>query len=141
MSELIVFSVLPESLLPLAGKFYRSHRSPMRTAKGATVWVAKQQEIIGALSLTAVADGHWLTGLFVAPQWRGQAVAGRLLGQALKTQVGTVWLFCHPELAGFYGRAGFVPCEDLPAPLADRLQRYGRTKPLIAMARLLPLRP
>lgn len=133
MNEAITFAILPDALLPLADKFYRSHRSPMRTTKGATLWVAKQQEIIGALNLTAVADGHWLTGLFVAPQWRGQAVAGRLLAQVLQARTEPVWLFCHPELEGFYQRAGFVGCEDLPEVLADRLRRYGRTKQLIAM--------
>ena len=133
MNEPITFSIKPEALLPVVDKFYRSQRSPMRAAKGATVWVAKQHDIIGALSLTAIADGHWLTGLFVAPEWRGQAVAGRLLEQVMKSQTGPVWLFCHPDLSGFYQRAGFVPCQDLPAQLADRLQRYSRTKALIAL--------
>jgi GNAT superfamily N-acetyltransferase len=133
MSEAITFAMLPDTLLPLADKFYRSHRSPMRATKGATLWVAKQQEIIGALNLTSVAEGHWLTGLFVAPQWRGQAVAGRLLAQVLQARTGPVWLFCHPELAEFYQRAGFFACEELPRELAERLRRYGRTKPLIAM--------
>lgn len=133
MSGAITFGILPDALLPLVDKFYRSHRSPMRAAKGATIWVAKQQELIGALSLTTVADGQWLTGLFVAPHWRGQAVAGRLLEEALRVQTGPVWLFCHPELAGFYQRAGFVLCGDLPGVLADRLRRYGRTKALVAM--------
>ena len=133
MSGAITFGILPDALLPLVDKFYRGHRSPMRAVKGATVWVAKQPEIIGVLSLSAVADGHWLTGLFVAPQWRGQAVAGRLLAEVLQARTGPVWLFCHPELEGFYQRAGFVACGDLPGVLADRLRRYGRTKPLIAM--------
>jgi GNAT superfamily N-acetyltransferase len=133
MSGAITFGILPDALLPLVDKFYRSHRSPMRAVKGATVWVAKQQEIICTLSLSAVADGHWLTGLFVAPQWRGQAVAGRLLAEVLQARAGPVWLFCHPELEGFYQRAGFAECGDLPGGLADRLRRYGRTKPLIAM--------
>lgn len=136
MNESITFSVLPDALLPLVDKFYRSHRSPMRAAKGARIWVARHTEIIGALSLTAVADGHWLTGLFVAPQWRGQAVAGRLLERVVTTQTGPVWLFCHPDLLGFYQRAGFVPCVDLPEVLADRLQRYGRTKALIALCNI-----
>lgn len=135
MNEPITFSVLAQALRPLVDKFYRSQRSPMRAAKGATVWVAKQHDIIGALSLTAVAGGYWLTGLFVAPQWRRQGVAGRLLEQVMNSQTGPVWLFCHPDLSGFYQRAGFVPCVDLPEVLADRLQRYGRTKALIALCK------
>lgn len=137
MNETITFSVLAQDLLPLADKFYRSHRSPMRAAKAATVWVAKHPDIIAALSLTAVADGHWLTGLFVAPQWRGQGVAGRLLEEVMKSQAGPVWLFCHPDLSGFYQRAGFVPCADLPEALAERLRRYVRTKPLISLHKTL----
>ncbi|RMS76661.1 Acetyltransferase [Pseudomonas savastanoi] len=66
MSE-IRFYPLPDACRPLLGKFYREHQSSMRAASKGQAWVAKQAEIIGALCLTPVAEGHWLTGLFVAP--------------------------------------------------------------------------
>ena len=129
------FYVLSELSRPLTDKFYRAHKSPMRAGKDAQLWVAKQAEIIGAMCLTPVANGHWLTGLFVAPLLRGQAIASRLLGEALTHTHGPVWLFCHPDLLGFYQRAGFEAVSVLPEPLSDRFERYTRTKALIAMSR------
>ncbi len=129
----IEFCPLPPICQPLLDKFYRAHRSPMRASGTAQMWVARQQEILGALNLTPVADGYWLTGLFVAPQWRGQAIAGRLIAQALEDLTGPVWLFCHPELVTFYERSGFTPASELPPVLADKLTRYQRTKELGAM--------
>ncbi|MBC3951110.1 GNAT family N-acetyltransferase, partial [Pseudomonas folii] len=126
MSE-IEFCPLPTLCQPLLDKFYRAHRSPMRSSSAAQMWVARQPEIIGALSLTKVAEGHWLTGLFVAPQWRGQAIAKTLIAKSLEALNGPVWLFCHPDLKRFYERSGFTPTTDLPPMLADKLTRYQKT--------------
>ncbi|RMQ98252.1 Acetyltransferase, GNAT protein [Pseudomonas savastanoi pv. glycinea] len=129
------FCPLPSLCQPLLDKFYRAHRSPMRSSGAAQVWVARQQEIIGALSLAPVADGYWLTGLFVAPQWRGRTIAGQLIASALEGQKGPIWLFCHPDLVRFYEQSGFTPTTDLPPMLADKLARYQKTKALMAMQR------
>lgn len=118
---------------PLLNKFYKSCGSPMRTSDGAEAWVARAGEIIGGLNLTAVPGGHWLTGLLVAPAHRRQGVAQRLIKQACGNS--RTWLFCHPELQGFYERLGFVIDEDMPPVLVERLARYRRGKPLLAMAR------
>jgi GNAT superfamily N-acetyltransferase len=128
-----VFYPLPELSRPLLDKFYREHRSPMRAGGEARLWVAKQAEIIGGLCLTDVANGQWLTGLFVAPGMRGQRIAGRLMEAALADARGPVWLFCHPQLLEFYQRAGFELAPGLPQALADRFERYCRTKALIAL--------
>jgi GNAT superfamily N-acetyltransferase len=132
MSE-IEFCPLPELCQPLLDKFYRAQRSPMRSSGATQLWVAKQQAIIGALCLTQVADGYWLTGLFVAPEWRRQGVAERLIASAMRDLAGPVWLFCHPDLIGFYERSGFALAADLPSALADKLVRYRRTKELVGM--------
>lgn len=126
---------LPETLRPLLDKFYRAHRSPMRSSSEACLWVARQGDIIGGLCLTAVGQGYWLTGLFVAPQWRGQKVAARLVEQAVESLDGPVWLFCHPDLQGFYKGLGFTPNPTLPPTLQERLARYSRSKPLVALGR------
>ncbi|TDF77731.1 N-acetyltransferase [Pseudomonas sp. H9] len=108
----------------------------MRAAAQGQLWVARAEEIIAALCLTAVPGGHWLTGLWVAQAFRGQHIAHRLIEAALQHCEGAVWLFCHPDLTPFYQRQGFSPCTDLPATLAERFERYQRSKPLVAMARL-----
>jgi len=132
----IEFSILPPDCLPLLDKFYREHRSNMRASSAARAWVARKQEIIGALSMTPVAGGHWLTGLFVAPQWRSQGVARQLMAHATGSLTEPVWLFCHPDLQGFYEASGFTPAGALPQSLGEKLMRYGRNKTLVALVRV-----
>lgn len=127
--------VLPEISRPLLDKFYRAHQSPMRGKGEALVWVAKDPQIIAALCITPVDGGHWLTGLFVDPDRRGQGIAARLIDAAVAQTGGKVWLFCHPELNDFYARLSFEPVSDLPEMLAGRFTRYARTKALIALYR------
>ena len=125
----------PAALTPLADKFYRAQRSPMRTAPGAQVWVAEQAAIVAALCLQPVAHGHWLTGLLVAKPQRGQGLARQLINTAQASCHTPLWLFCHPQLSAFYQRLGFTPVDDLPQVLAERLARYQRSKPLLAFTR------
>jgi len=119
----------------LLDHFYKQHGTRMRAAADGQLWVARAQAIIAGLSLTPVAQGHWLTGLLVDPQWRGRGVAGQLIDAALAQTGGPTWLFCHPDLLPFYLRLGFSPCQSLPEALAMRLARYQRSKNLLAMVR------
>ncbi|OLY74175.1 GNAT family acetyltransferase [Pseudomonas sp. ATCC PTA-122608] len=124
---------LAEPLWPLLNKFYRRHNSTMKALKGGQLWVAKGSEIVAGLCLTPVVGGQWLTGLFVDPAMRGQGLAARLIRDASASVEGTLWLFCHPELEGFYQRLGFTQDTLLPQSLSERLVRYKRNKPMIAM--------
>lgn len=125
---------LAAALQPLLDKFYRTWRSPMRAPAGSQGWVARRHgRIVAALCLTPLAHGHWLTGVLAEPAQRRQGVASGLLRHALAQSEGPVWLFCHPKLATFYARLGFASSERLPAELAERLARYRRHKPLLAM--------
>lgn len=135
------FSPLAEPLRPLLNKFYRQHNSPMRAASEGELWVAKRLEIIAGLCLTPVAEGQWLTGLFVDPACRGQRIATQLVEHVLATVDGPVWLFCHPDLQGFYEGLGFTIEPRLPQSLADRLARYARSKSMIALGRERLTRP
>ncbi|MBC3208543.1 GNAT family N-acetyltransferase [Pseudomonas sp. SWRI111] len=129
----IHYSQLDESLWPLMNKFYRSHQSSMKAVREAQLWVARRGDIVAALCLRPVAGGHWLTGLFVDPEWRKQGIAAQLIGAAIKDVNEPVWLFCHPDLRGFYERRGFTFDPALPQAMAERLSRYARSKPMIAM--------
>ena len=130
------YRALPAPLKPLADKFYHAQRSAMRTGAVEQVWVAEHSEIVAALCLRSVAGGHWLTSLLVAPPLRRQGLARQLVEQAVAGCTAPVWLFCRPELSDFYQRLGFAPCAHLPAALAERLQRYQRSKNLLALVRL-----
>lgn len=127
------FTQLDEPLWPLMNKFYRAHQSSMKAVRDAQLWVARRDEIIAALCLRPVSGGHWLTGLFVDPAHRARGVAGRLIAEAVKGVNEPVWLFCHPDLRGFYERRGFSFDPELPYAMAERLSRYSRSKPMIAM--------
>ncbi|SDA64808.1 Acetyltransferase (GNAT) domain-containing protein [Pseudomonas sp. NFPP33] len=128
------FRHLSRQLRPLVDKFYRDHRSPMRSQAGDELWVAQSaNQIVAALSLRPLAGGQWLTGLFVAPALRRQGMAAALLNHSLALHPEPVWLFCHPELRSFYLRLGFEDCQSLPTELDERLTRYQRTKSLISL--------
>lgn len=132
MSE-IHYAALEESLWPLMNKFYRAHQSSMKAVRDAQLWVARRDEIVAALCLRPVSGGHWLTGLFVDPAYRVQGIAARLIAEAVNGVNEPVWLFCHPDLRGFYERRGFSFDPELPYAMAERLSRYARSKPMIAM--------
>ncbi|NIF16012.1 GNAT family N-acetyltransferase [Pantoea sp. Cy-639] len=124
---------LPELQRRLLAHFYRQHGSHMRVAGEGQQWVARAGDIVAGLNLTPVHGGQWLTGLFVAPQWRGRQVASQLVDAALAEQPGATWLFCHPDLVPFYQRLAFTCAMQLPEALATRLARYQRSKPLVAL--------
>ncbi|MCJ8204918.1 GNAT family N-acetyltransferase [Pseudomonas sp. RGM2987] len=132
MSE-IHYTQLEAPLWPLMNKFYRAHQSSMKAVREARLWVARRDEIVAALCLRPVAGGHWLTGLFVDPAHRAQGIAARLIAAAVKDLEEPVWLFCHPDLRGFYEQRGFSFDPALPYAMAERLSRYARSKPMIAM--------
>lgn len=128
----LLIEPLPALQMPLLNKFYKQHRSRVRSSDE-HAWVARRQCILAALKLSPVADGHWLTGLFTDPAVRNQGVAGRLVKEALDANPGPVWLFCEPALTAFYARLGFEPCGQLPPELSGRLSRYQRSRPLVAL--------
>lgn len=70
---------------------------------------------------------------FVAPALRGQGVAGDLVSHAIAAVDGPIWLFCDPQLQGFYEKLGFSLDVELPHALHERLVRYQRNKAMIAM--------
>lgn len=105
----------------------------MRAPAQGVLWVARSPGIIAGLGLSEVEGGQWLTGLFVAPDRRAQGVGMHLVGQALAQASGSTWLFCHPELEPYYRRQGFAPACALPQSLHDKLQRYQRSKALVAL--------
>ena len=129
----IHYTLLDAPLWPLMNKFYRAHQSSMKAVRDAQLWVARQEHIVAALYLRPVSGGHWLTGLFVDPAYREQGIAARLIAEAIKDVEEPVWLFCHPDLRGFYERRGFSFDPALPYAMAERLSRYARSKPMIAM--------
>lgn len=129
----VVYQRLDSALLPLANKFYKSQGSNMRAARNEQVWVAQAAEIIAACCLKPQDHGHWLTALLVAQAQRQQGIARALLQTLRRDTAGPIWLFCRPDLLGFYQHQGFQPATDLPQALAHRLQRYQQKQALQAL--------
>lgn len=127
------YSQLSKAHQPLLVRFYRSHNSRNRVRHEATCWIARRGDIVAGLCLTPVAQGHFLTGLLVAPAERNRGVGAQLVREALASVQGPVWLFCKPELRDFYAALGFTVTDHLPETLADRLARYRQNKTLIAL--------
>jgi GNAT superfamily N-acetyltransferase len=117
----------------LVDPFYRRHRSQMKTRPAHQIWAIRSNSILACLCLQPIAEGYWLTSLFVDPAQRRRGMAQQLLDTARSGVPGPVWLFCNPELLALYAKSGFGVCTLLPEPLADRFERYQRSKPLIAM--------
>ena len=129
---------LPSLQHLLLNKFYRSHASRMRINPEAEAWVVRNPEIIAGLCLTSITEGYWLTGLFVAPEHRKHGVAQHLLQHIQQSHsTSPIWLFCHPDLIGFYQSTGFRITEQLPEQLKNRLSRYQKHKNLVAMHRFV----
>lgn len=140
----IHYRLLPSLQRPLMDKFYRQQGTSMRARGDGDYWVAQRDKdglIVAGLSLNKVPGGYWLTGLFVAPLARGQGLGSQLIDRALATLNGPTWLFCDPQLAPLYQKAGFVAAVELPPMLEQRLQRYQQTKALLAMCRCSKLQP
>ncbi len=125
---------LPLLQQPLLNKFYRSHGSRMRISQPAEAWVVRNPTIIAGLCLTPIAEGYWLTSLFVTPEQRQRGIAHQLIKHIQNIYpTSPIWLFCNPDLIGFYQQANFTITQQLPAPLKSRLIRYQQYKKLIAL--------
>lgn len=119
----------------LADQFYKAHGSRMKTRPSHTVWALRSDYILACLCLQPIANGSWLTSLFVDPAHRRSGLAGQLLASACAATDGPLWLFCQPHLEPLYRQQGFVRSAGLPESLSAKLRRYQRTKDLIGMSR------
>ncbi len=125
---------LDEQSWPLLNKFYKSHHASLRANKKTQAWVlTTNQQWLAALNLAPCSAGAFLGGVFVPPALRSQGLAKELIKRVHAQTEQTLWLFCAPELSHLYSDCGFSRCQDLPADLKERLQRYQRHKSLIAM--------
>lgn len=136
------FRALSGVLLPVANQFYKRVNKHMKARGDETVWLGETKgRACAALRLRPLEPPfELLTGMLVAPDARGQGWASALLNAAAQAfRVQETFLFCEPALVNLYRRAGFVPTQSLPAPLASRQARYQRKTPnLIAMVWITP---
>ena len=83
----------------------------------------------GRIRIHRTDDGEFceLTGLGVLPAWRGQGVGAHVVERLVETagDQGFETVYCFTDAPSYLAQFGFGPVEsdDLPAPLADRLER------------------
>ncbi|MCW8127892.1 GNAT family N-acetyltransferase [Microbulbifer halophilus] len=121
---------LSEAEIPLANKFYRTHkfRGKARRHDRCVVIRDAVQQIIACGCLRQVADAQLLAGVAVAPGHQGQGVARLLLesmGEAFGDQTFT---FPYAHLVPFYRSLGFEEedTDGLPSSIVDRFSTYRR---------------
>ncbi|MCX2779116.1 GNAT family N-acetyltransferase [Microbulbifer thermotolerans] len=132
MSNIQNFSAhwLSETEIPLANKFYRSHkfRGKARRHDPCAVIKNTQQEIIACGCLRLLTEGKLLAGVAVAPDYQGQGLARLLLSNMAKAFDNQTFTFPYRHLVPFYQSLGFVE-EDIggqPSAILDRFHTYRR---------------
>ncbi|MGI3130246.1 GNAT family N-acetyltransferase [Halopseudomonas pachastrellae] len=119
--------------LPLINRFYRAHQRGMKARGDQQIWALRAPHICAAVCLQPVDSGYWLTSLLVAPELRRHGLGSHVLQQLRLRVAGPIWLFCAPSLIPFYQACGYQPTATLPPALSSRLQRYQRSKSLVAL--------
>lgn len=83
-------------------------------------FIARDGGIVGALRLIELEPNLLaIEDVLVREDRRGAGIGAQLMGAAMNSRGGTLYLCCHPERLRFYGDLGFseVPYEDLPSPV------------------------
>ncbi len=121
--------------------FYRRHLPYARPNKKERILTlsssdpASDTEILAAVRLRTIGQFTLLTGMLVAPDYRGQQLAHQLmqiLNKALEKEM--TFLFALPHLAPFYRQYGFVSQHQAPKDIEQLYQKYNsKHKPLILM--------
>lgn len=91
-------------------------------------FVAREGAIVGALTLIEI-DPRTLIieDVLVDPARRGKGLGAQLIGAAMNSRGGTMFLSCHSERLGFYSRLGFedVTFDQLPAGVQQYMRDNG----------------
>ncbi len=109
-SAVVLLSLEPVRLA-LADRFYRTHGYKVKCAPHERVFVlsSPEGEWVAAARFVPQSSGHyWLRNLLVAPAYRGQGLATRLLNQ-VKPLIAPRGCYCFalPHLTDFYARLTF----------------------------------
>jgi N-acetylglutamate synthase-like GNAT family acetyltransferase len=93
-------------------------------------------EAVGAVGVECRLDAALVRSLCVAPSHRGRSFGDRLMAAARKAAhtrgARALYLFAYPELAGYFGRLGFVETD------SDRVMRALRGAPEVEYYRARP---
>ncbi|GAB6263836.1 GNAT family N-acetyltransferase [Photobacterium sp. 53610] len=122
------FHPLEPIRFPLVNRLYKAHYPAGKAKRDEVIWIGETaSEIVTVVRFQLSEDHQLLTGMLVSPAFRQQGIALALLA-ACQPQLAFMRCFCFAfsHLESLYVSAGFrvVSEDDLPATLANRLQRY-----------------
>ncbi|MBB1408465.1 MAG: N-acetylglutamate synthase-like GNAT family acetyltransferase [Pseudoalteromonas rhizosphaerae] len=127
------FECLEPIKTPLVNKFYDQYKARGRATRQDQVWVVYNDlVIVAACRIQNRSDYLFLSTLLVAPAWRGQGIAKKLLIHTLSNQNSLVYTFAYNYLADFYQSIGFNFVLTLPPPL-DTLFTVYKQRNIVAM--------
>lgn len=119
---------LSEAEIPLANKFYRTHkfRGKARRHDPCMVIRDNQNQIIACGCLRQLTGAQLLTGVAVAPDYRGLGVARLLVGSMADAYDEQTFTFPYRHLVPFYESVGFLveDSERQPSAIVDRFHTY-----------------
>lgn len=98
-------------------EFYKRHDWADANVDGGVVFVARDGAIVAALRLIEVAPNVVVVDhVLVEKDRRGAGVGTSLMGAAMNSRGGRLFLSCHEPRIPFYERLGFrvLPAEDCP---------------------------
>lgn len=96
------------------------------------IWIARDGKVVGMVHLVEVAPQTVIVdNMLVREDRRGEGIGRRVLEAAMMGMGGTLYLCCHPEQLGFYGKFGFVEVapDALLQPVADYFAEEGDLPP------------
>lgn len=134
----IRFHLLEPLRFPLINRFYKSHYPAGKAKRDEIIWVGENTSgIICCVRFKQFEHYQLLTGMLVHPGLRNCGIAKQLI-TATNEQLTHSPCFCFAfsHLEKLYQDSGFAVIADneLPEPLANRIQRYRLSgKELIAM--------
>jgi len=121
---------LSEAEIPLANKFYRTHkfRGKARRHDPCMVIRDRQKHIIACGCLKQLSESQLLAGVAVAKEYRDQGVARLLLNSMAEAFDDRTFTFPYQHLAPFYLSLGFVEVDEdeQPSTIFDRFHTYRR---------------
>ncbi|GAA5525493.1 hypothetical protein Maes01_02063 [Microbulbifer aestuariivivens] len=133
---------LSELEIPLANKFYRTHkfRGKARRNDPCAVVRDQQRKIIACGYLRQLSDAQLLAGVAVVADFRGRGVARLLLNSMAEAYNQPTFTFPYQHLIPFYQSLGFVEEEAglQPSAILDRFHTYRKQGRDIVVMRYWP---
>ncbi|MBQ4832864.1 GNAT family N-acetyltransferase [Pseudoalteromonas sp. MMG010] len=104
----VSITCLAQVKIPLVNKFYANYSVRGRAKKHDDVWVVYHNfEIVAACRIQNKSDFLFLSTVFVAPDYRLQGLAKKLLSSVLLHYSDVIYTFAYTPLIHFYTELGF----------------------------------